>query len=66
MKSKIVELDIDFIGGQTGLTAQEEKALSEYFAKKKLTANKRAKTGVANRKELKAKTTAKKKPKQLA
>ena len=48
MKSKILVLDVDFIGGQSnGLTAQEEKALSEYFAKKKQTAAKRAKTRTA-------------------
>jgi hypothetical protein len=49
MKSKNIELDIDFIGGQPGLTAQEEKALSVYFAKKKQMALKRAKTKVTNR-----------------
>ncbi|MBP7262151.1 MAG: hypothetical protein KBB37_12780 [Bacteroidia bacterium] len=54
MKKKNTELDVDFIGGQTGLTPQEEKALSEYFAKKKQVAQKRAKTRVANR----SKTTA--------
>lgn len=49
MKSKIIELDVDFIGGQTSLTPQEEKSLSEYFAKKKETTAKRAKTRVAKR-----------------
>ncbi len=49
MKSKLVELEVDFIGGQNGLTAQEEKALSEYFAKKKQIAFKRAKTKVSKR-----------------
>lgn len=49
MKSKRIELDVDFIGGQPGLTSQEEKALSEYFAKKKQIAIKRAKTRVSKR-----------------
>ena len=43
MKSKSIELDVDFIGDQTGLTPQEEKALSEYFAKKKQNAQRRSK-----------------------
>lgn len=49
MKSKIIELDVDFIGGQGGLTPQEDKALSEYFAKKKQAAAKRTKSRVTNR-----------------
>lgn len=49
MKSKIAELDVDFIGEQTGLTTQEEKALSAYFAKKKQNAAKRTKTRVNKR-----------------
>lgn len=48
MKSKIVQLDVDFIGGQSALTAQEEKALSEYFAKKKA-ASKQPKTRISKR-----------------
>jgi hypothetical protein len=35
MKTKKLELDVDFIGGQTSLTKEEEKALSEYFKKTK-------------------------------
>jgi len=35
MKSKNIELDVDFIGGQDVLTAEEEKMLSEYFKNKK-------------------------------
>lgn len=49
MKSKIVQLDVDFIGGQSALTIQEEKALSEYFAKKKQAASKRTKTKATKR-----------------
>ena len=35
MKTKKLELDVDFIGGQDALTAEEEKSLSEFFKKKK-------------------------------
>ena len=35
MKTKNKELDVDFIGGQNGLTKAEEKALSDYFKQKK-------------------------------
>jgi 3-deoxy-D-manno-octulosonic-acid transferase len=36
MKTKNTELEVDFIGSQEPLTAEEEKALSEYFRRKKL------------------------------
>lgn len=36
MKNRKHILDVDFIGGQGELTSTEEKALSEYFNKKKL------------------------------
>ncbi len=36
MKKKNEELDVDFIGGEGALTAEEEKALSAYFKQKKL------------------------------
>jgi hypothetical protein len=35
MKTKKIELDVDFIGGQTSLTKEEEKTLSEYIKKRK-------------------------------
>jgi hypothetical protein len=35
MKTKKVELDVDFIGGQTSLTKEEEKAISEFIKKNK-------------------------------
>jgi hypothetical protein len=35
MKNTRNELEVDFIGGNEPLTAQEEKSLSEYFKKKK-------------------------------
>ena len=40
MKSKKVELEVDFIGGMGASTQQEEKALSEYFKKRKQSTNK--------------------------
>mgnify|MGYP001580897003 CR=1 FL=1 len=38
---KRTELDVDFIGGQDPLTVEEEKALSDFFTKKKLARNKK-------------------------
>ena len=35
MKTKKVELDVDFIGGQTALTKEEEKTVSEYIKNRK-------------------------------
>lgn len=40
MKTKKTELEVDFIGGQGSLTIAEEKALSDYFRKRKLTSQK--------------------------
>lgn len=37
MKTKKIELDVDFIGGQGSLTKEEEKALSDFFNQRKLT-----------------------------
>ena len=37
MKLKKIELDVDFIGGQDGLTLAEEKAISDFFKQRKLT-----------------------------
>jgi hypothetical protein len=42
MKSKKIELDVDFIGGQEALTQSEEKAINDYFKKRKLVSKKRA------------------------
>jgi hypothetical protein len=36
MKTKKVELDVDFIGGQTSLTKEDEKTISEYIKINKL------------------------------
>ena len=35
MKTKKIELDVDFIGGQTSLTKEEEKTISDYIKKNK-------------------------------
>jgi hypothetical protein len=35
MKTKKIELDVDFIGGHTSLTKEEEKTISEYIRKNK-------------------------------
>ena len=37
---KRLELDVDFIGGQDPLSIEEEKALSNFFRKRKLEATK--------------------------
>jgi hypothetical protein len=35
MKTKKIELDVDFIGGQTSLIKEEEKTISEFIKKNK-------------------------------
>lgn len=35
MRKKTVELDVDFIGGQSSLTKDEERAISEYIKTQK-------------------------------
>lgn len=35
MKTKNIELEVDYIGGEGSLTESEEKALNEFFKKKK-------------------------------
>jgi len=35
MKTKKVELDVDFIGGQTSLTKEEERVISDFIKKNK-------------------------------
>ena len=37
MKTKRIDLDVDFIGGQGSLTIEEEKALSNFFQQRMLT-----------------------------
>ncbi len=36
MKRKLIELDVDFIGGQDPMTKEEEKAISEFIKARKL------------------------------
>ena len=43
MKSKKIKLDVDIIGGQGSLTAEEEKAISEFFRQLKLATQKNKK-----------------------
>jgi hypothetical protein len=40
MKTKKKDIEIDSIGGLPSLTSAEEKALSDFFQKKKATKNK--------------------------
>ena len=40
MKTKIIELEVDFIGEQRPLTKKEEKAISEFIRKEKSKRNK--------------------------
>ena len=42
MTRKKIELDVDFIGVQEGLTKEEEKALSDFFKKRKLSPQQRS------------------------
>ena len=35
MRTKKVELDVDFIGGQTSLTEEEEKMISDFIKRNK-------------------------------
>ncbi len=39
MKAKKIELDVDSIGEQRGLTQAEEKALTDFFKKRKSASN---------------------------
>ncbi len=40
MKTTKLELDVDFIGGQSSLTVAEEKALSDFFKQRKTNSRK--------------------------
>ena len=42
MKTKKVELDVDFIGGQNSLTKEEEKIISDFIKKNKSKKTKRS------------------------
>lgn len=41
MKKKSKELDVDFIGGQSSMTKEEEKKISDFLKSKKLLSNKK-------------------------
>jgi len=41
MKTKNIELDVDYIGEQEPLTTEEEKAISDFFCRKKLIKSKK-------------------------
>lgn len=49
MRTSKNELDVDFIGGQGSLTAEEEKALSDFFKERKSTAKTKKKAKVSSR-----------------
>jgi hypothetical protein len=52
MKTKHIELDVDFIGGMGTLTENEEKSLSEFLRKKKSTKpQKKVRTSLSNKKK---------------
>lgn len=54
MKSKIKELDVDFIGGQGPMTKAEEQAISEFIKNKRLL---KSKTEIRNTKHHSRKKT---------
>jgi hypothetical protein len=41
MKKKSKELDVDFIGGQSSMTKEEERKISDFLKNKKLLRNKK-------------------------
>ena len=38
-KTKIIELNVDFIGGEGSLTKEDEQAISDFLKRKKLQSN---------------------------
>jgi hypothetical protein len=56
MKRKKIELDVDSIGSQETLTQAEEKALTDYFKKRKLVAQNRQ-TKASSKNLLRSKST---------
>jgi hypothetical protein len=52
MKTKKVELDVDFIGGQTSLTKEEEKVISDFIEKNKSKKTKRSSIKTKTAKQL--------------
>jgi hypothetical protein len=51
MKSKKIELDVDFVGGQGPLTKDEEKQISEFIKSQKIVWDKKPvrKSGMATK-----------------
>lgn len=60
MKARKIELEVDYIGGQEPLTAEEEKALSDFFKKRK----KDSKITADSRKAKPTKTSIRQSPRQ--
>ena len=54
MKTKRIDLDVDFIGGQGSLTIEEEKALTNFFQQLKTT----NKANIKSKRTSRPKTTA--------
>ena len=52
MKAKKIELDVDFIGGQTSLTKEEELAISDFIKKNKTKKTKRSSNKTKTAKQL--------------
>ncbi len=42
MRTKKIELEVDFIGGQGSLTVEEQKAISDYLKQKKVASKKKS------------------------
>jgi hypothetical protein len=53
MKTKQSELDMDFIGGESALTVEEEIALSEFFKNRKLSSSKKISKQILRIKKIK-------------
>ena len=49
MKKKLMELEVDFIGEQRKLTAEEEKILTDYFRGQKNRTSSETVSGKANK-----------------
>jgi len=52
MKTKKIELDVDFIGGQTSLTKEEDLAIIEFIKKNKTKKTKRSSIKTKTAKQL--------------
>ena len=52
MKTRKIELNVDFIGGQNSLTKEEEKTISEYIQKNKSKKNNKSSSKTKTVKQL--------------